>query len=283
MTAAFDPRLVKVTLDLPGGTQEYQDIAIFAQGRLFGSPIQNVCECKIFNLTKQNTDFIVTQASPLKSPRTPIFMALDVGRQSYGTFRLFQGNVIAAEVTQPPDIGICLRSLTSNFLTGAIQGVQQGGSTSLMRISQAIAARGGWVLNFQATDKQIANYSFTGSVNAEMQYLQNIGGINVFTSADDSTLYVIDATKPIDGDPILISPATGMVGVPQVTDSGVNVRVMINNGIKLGGSVTIQSDLNPAANGTFKVVQILFDVANRDNPFWYSLYCSNLAYYQGTT
>lgn len=283
MTAAFDPRLVQVTLDLPNGPQMFQDLAIMAQGRIFASPIQNTCEAKIFNIKKETIDYIVTQASPLKTPRTPINMALDVGRQSYGIFRLFQGNVIAAEVTQPPDIGVVLRSLTSNFLTGAIQGVQQTPSASLFDIALNLAQRGSWILNFQAKDKQINNYTFTGSVNAEMKYLQAVGGINVFVSPDNTTLYVIDADKAIEGQPILINAANGMVGIPQVTDSGINVRVMINNAIKLGGSVTIESTLNPAANGTFKVVQILYDLANRDHPFWYNLYCSNLAYYQGTT
>ena len=60
------------------------------------------------------------------------------------------------------------------------------------------------------------------------------------------------------------------------------VKLMMDNSIELGGSVSVQSDLNPAANGTYKVVQANFEVASRDHPFWYTLYCSNLAYYQGT-
>ena len=71
------------------------------------------------------------------------------------------------------------------------------------------------------------------------------------------------------------------MGIPQVTQQGVNVTVMINPEIQLGGTVTIDSAMNPAANGTYKVIKINFEIANRDEPFWYILETSNLGYYQG--
>jgi hypothetical protein len=57
---------------------------------------------------------------------------------------------------------------------------------------------------------------------------------------------------------------------------------MADNTVQLGGSVTIQSLENPAANGTWKIIKIDYEVASRDQPFWYTLSCSRLAYYQGT-
>lgn len=282
MTQAFDPRLVKVTLDLIDGSHVYEDLAIFAQGRLFGSSLQNTCQVKLFNLTADHRNYIITQASPLKTPRTPINIALDIGRESYGTFRLFQGYVIAADVTQPPDIGVVLESLNSNFLSGAILGTNQPAISSLHQIAQRIADRYKLALDFQATNQQIENYSFNGSLTQELRRFEQLGKINAFVSPDNTTLVILDANKAAKGDVILINAATGMVGIPQVTDSGVTVRMMINPNVRLGGTINIQSELNPAANGEFKVVQIHYMLANRADPFWYILECSNLAYYQGT-
>ena len=248
---------------------------------------QNTCECRIFNLTKQLRNTILTLASPLiirppgQPQRAPVIMSLKIGRQSYGTFLLFTGNVISCDVTQPPDIGITLRALTNNFQMAVIQGLQMPANTLLSEIAKQIADGQGLFLDFEATDKQVNNYSYTGAANNNIQKLNEMGGIQAFV--DNNTLVVLNAGAARKGDNIMINDATGMVGIPQVTEQGVLVKVMVNPAIHLGGSVTINSVTNPAANGTFKVIKINYEIASRDQPFWYVLECSNLAYAQGAT
>ena len=198
-------------------------------------------------------------------------------------FTLFSGQVIASNITQPPDIGITLRSLTSNYLQGAIAAVQQPGTSNLQTIAQGIAnsASPPLTLQFQATNKNIDNFSYTGNPINGVKKLNEIGGINAFI--DNNTLIVIDSAKAKIGDSVLIDETTGMVGIPQVTEQGVIVTCMINPDIQLGGSVTIASKMNPAANGTYKVIKINFEIANREQPFWYIIETSNLAFYQGTS
>lgn len=281
--SAFDKRLVEVDLELElGQMTTFSELAIFASGKKYGSAIMNECELRIYNLTENQRNYILTQASPLKSPRTLINMNLRIGRESYGTFLLFTGNVISCNVTQPPDIGVTLRSLTCNFFTGTILGNTQPANTLLSVIAQSVADSftPPLTLSFQATDKMINNYSQTGAATNGVDKLNQMGGVQAFI--DNNTLIVIDSDKARDGDSIMIDETTGMIGIPQVTDQGVIVGVMVNNQIELGGSITVKSVMNPAANGTYKVVKINFEIANRDQPFWYVLECSNLAYYQGT-
>ena len=279
MVSAFDPRIINIGLDFGNGPVNLEGLSVQAIGRKYGSPTMNECQCRIYNLTKQQQNYILTQASPLKRERTPINMTLDVGRESYGTFRLFEGAVFQCGASQPPDIGIMLRSLTSNYQTGIIMGTSQPATALLSVIAANVAANNGLTLVFEATDKQIANFGFNGAVSKQVSRLGEAGGVDAFV--DNDKLVVIDSQKYRKGATRVISAATGMVGVPQPTDSGVLVQMMIDNSIELGGSVEVQSELNPACNGTYKVVQINFEAANRDNPFWYTLVCSNLAYYQG--
>ena len=98
---------------------------------------------------------------------------------------------------------------------------------------------------------------------------------------DNGTLIVTDAGKPVTGSPYILNSGTGMVGIPQVTDMGVIVKMMVNNTIQIGGSVTV-STTNAAANGTYKIMQIQYEIASRDTPFWYTLVCSNLGLFNGT-
>lgn len=278
--SAFDTRIVELDIVLPTGTLSFQNLAIYAAGQKFFSANSNTCECRIYNLTRQQRNQIITLTSPLKQPRTPIVMNLKVGRLSYGSFLLFTGQVILADVTQPPDIGIVLRALANNFLTGAIQAVQYPANAPISAIAQGVATSGGWQLNNQCTDKTINNFSYTGTPLDGVTKLNQMG--NVQACVDNGTLIVADANKAVTGNTYILNASTGMVGIPQVTDQGVIVKMMVNNQIGIGGSVTVQSTTNPAANGTYKIMQILYEIASRDTPFWYTLVCSNLGLYNGT-
>jgi hypothetical protein len=280
---AFDNRLVTLTLQLTTGIVEYSGVNIVASGRKYDTSIPADCEARIYNLTAADRNNILTQASPLKiGQNTPVNMVLSVGRESYGTFILYQGNVLSCDVTQPPDIGVGLRAITLGGAMGLIVQNNQSSIATLKTIAQSIADSLGVGLDFQATnDKQIDNYSFTGAALKQVEKLNHMGGIKAYI--DNGTLVVQDANKPRTGDVVQINANTGMVGIPQVTELGVIVKAMINPQIKLGGQVNVTSLINPAANGLYYVTQINFEVANRENPFWYTLSCLSPDKYLGGT
>lgn len=286
MASAFDSRIFKLTIQAPEGSREFnEDFTIRASGRKYAGNIQAEAEIRIYNLTRDMQDYLLTQASPLYKQgqdRTPINIALDVGRKSTGLFRLYEGYAFQCGMTQPPDIGITFRALTNNLLTGLIAGANMAQQVPLRQIAQNVATNNGLQLDFQSSQggKLISNWSVSGSAQQQIESLGLAGDIDVFV--DGAVLVVIDHNAMRDASDILISADTGMVGIPQVTDDGILVKVMINPAIKVGCGVKIDSKLNPAANGTFKVTRLYFEVASRDTPFWYTLCCSNLALYQGT-
>jgi hypothetical protein len=120
-----------------------------------------------------------------------------------------------------------------------------------------------------------------------LQKINDFGGVDAFV--DNNTLTIIDSDKALNGKPFVVSESMGMVGIPEATQQGVNVTVMLNPQIQLGGSIVVNSIVNPAVNpennkktkGVFKIKKLNFEVANRDVPFWYVLETSNLGYYQG--
>jgi hypothetical protein len=296
MSSAFDPRIIEIDIVLPDQTYTFSgDYSIYASGSKFGCATMNSCSLRIDNLTKELRNTILTLASPLLSPpsnnpafansqaatRKPVILNLKAGRQSTGVFLLFTGNVISCEVTQPPDIGIVLRSLTNNFNMSLLANIQQPAVTQLSEIAQTIAIQNGLFIDFEASDKQIDNYSFTGALNNNLEKLNQMGGIQA--GVDNGTMWVINAGSVRKNTGFTISESTGMVGIPQVTDQGVTVKVMMNSAILVGGQVTIQSVTNPAANGTFKVAKMDYEIASREQPFWYTLLCSNIGVFQGST
>lgn len=272
MTNAFDNRIIKVGLELEGGMQYFQDLSIVATGSKFTSSLDALCEVQIFNLTREQRNFILTQASYIRQPRPlPIRMSLDVGRESYGTFRLYDGYVYSALATQPPDIGILLSSLANNAQTSQFKGQTQSAKANFRTICQQVATENGKTLDFQATDKIIENWQSSSSLRDSIKSLHDLANVNV--DADSDIMAVWDVGAPRKGEIRVINQTNGMVGIPEITEWGVRVKMMIDNSIKLGALVRVESDTNPAVNGEYTVSKIDFQIANRQQPFWYVLEC----------
>lgn len=286
MTSAFDQRIIQVGVEIDGTTYLYEGLDIRASGTKYLSPTNNNCTIRLSNLTRDHRNYILTKATPLNAPgrqRQTVNISLDVGRESYGTFRLFEGAAWAMGATQPPDIGIILEGLTNNLAMSLINTVSFAAATPLKTIAQKIADQNGLALDFRvANNKNIANYSYTGPVGKQVQKLSEMG--DVIAHVDGKTLHVIDTSPTLGADDpvILLNQNTGMIGVPQPNMGGVIVKCLITSSIKLGTRVNIQSEINPSVNGEYTVWNINFDVANRDQPFWYTLFCRNDIFFRGS-
>lgn len=91
---------------------------------------------------------------------------------------------------------------------------------------------------------------------------------NLFWSYQNETLEII----PADGNlnqRTLISPRTGMIGVPTITDNGIVVQTLLDASIRPNRLIEVQSetlDMNDAGS-TYRVNSVGFRGDNRDGPF----------------
>jgi hypothetical protein len=272
--APLDLRIVKVSIEVNGKLRTYSDVNITATGTKYANPLQNECEVVIDNLAKDVQNFILTESSPYNLNRRPKKLILEAGRQSYGVTKIYEGNIISSKVTQPPDIQLHLKCLTGNFLKGLLIGRNQLGFTSLLPIAQAAARDVDMRLNFQATDRQVANYSFSGPAIKQIDALNGLGGINVYV--DDNTLVVKDAGVPLRGAVKLVDEQNGMVGIPEITEQGLKVKFLLDNKTVLGGLLRVKSNLYPVVNGDYLIYKLGFEITNRARPFYYTAECMRL-------
>lgn len=268
MPQSLDPRIVKITIDVNGRLKTYSSpMNIRASGTKYGNALQNDCTVILSNLDRSTQDYILTETSPYNLNKTPKTVIVEAGRESYGTAVIYRGNIIKSIVSQPPDISITLSCLTGNFLKGNIITRNQSGVASLEAICRGVSQDTSTILNFQATDKNIANYSFGGGALNQVELLNNMGGINAFI--DDDTLIVKNALVPLTGVTRVLSAETGMIGIPEFTEQGIKVKMLIDNQTKLGAGLHINSVQYPAANGEYVIYKLGFDIASRDVPFYY--------------
>lgn len=266
--AELDPRIVKVTVDIDGLERTFETpLAITATGVKYANALQNQCEITIFNMRKALRDQLLTETSPYNLNKTPKRVTLEAGRESYGTSVIYVGNVVYCSVSQPPDIGITMHCLTGNFLKGNILSRTQPGTATIEQISKQLAQDNELLLDYQATDKNVSNFNYSGSSMQHVEALAALGGINVFVN--DNTLYVKDAWVPLTGKVREVSANKGMVGIPEFTERGVRVTFLMDGNDDLGGSLVLESKLYPSANGTYVIYKLGFQVTSRDTPFYY--------------
>lgn len=263
---AFDQRIINVGVEVNGQLTMLKNVAVAVTVVKTDNCIQNECEVRIANLDQKTRDFILTETSPLNKVRTPKRVVVDAGRVSYGTSRIIIGDIISSHITQPPDIWLTLKALTGNYYNGKIVSNNQGSTASVSQISQSIADGMGLSLDFQATDKNVSNYSHDGSALKQVNSIGDLGNYSAYV--DDNVLVVKDKNVPLSGSTTILSAESGMIGIPEISPYGVKVKFLINNTTKLGGAMTINSKLNPSANGTFCIYKLSYELASRDTPFY---------------
>lgn len=261
----FDPRLLRLSVEVDGKINQYTGLYIAASGMKYANPLQNECTVKIMNLRKSVRDYLLTETSPFNRPRRRKRLILEAGRQSIGYFKIFEGDIVESSPSQPPDITLTLKASTGGWWKTAMTSASYGGSVPMSTIAKQAADSMGLRLQNDATDKNIANYSYTGSTLRQVDQIQDMG---YTTFIDDDTLYVSNRGEGVKGAQYVLSSKTGMIGIPQPTEQGVKVKFMLDPQARVGSRITIESEINPAVNGDYIVYKLGFDIANRDTPFY---------------
>lgn len=269
---AVDPRRIRVGIEVSGQINFYEGLRVRASGTKFANPLQNECQVTISGLSEATRDYILTEASPYNENRTPKRLILEVGRVSTGLFRLYVGDIISADISSPPEVEITIKAKTQNAQAGNVVAIAGAPLSKLSGVSQRVAEEIGLGLDFQALDKNIANFAFSGSASKLISQLQESGDVRAFI--DDETLIVKDYDKALAGRVKILSQETGMVGIPKATDKGIDVTFLIDSESLLGGALRLQSKFNKSINGDYVIDQLKFDVASHDDPFFYTANCT---------
>lgn len=265
--SAIDPRILRVGIEVSGEIRWYDEgLQITAQGTKAVTDVQNSCNVSITNLSRDVRNYILTETSPFNKNRTPKTLIVEAGRVSTGTARLFVGNITRSSPSQPPDIRLDLEAQTGAFKKGEIVARSGRATEGLRTIAQRVATDLEATLVFEAADKLIANYSFSGATLRQVNALAEAGNVDAYL--DDQTLVVKERNKPLANRVKIVNASTGMIGIPEATERGVRVRILFDLQTELGGQMDLTSELNPALNGSYTIYKIDFDLATRDTP-WY--------------
>lgn len=274
MTTLLDLRRIRIGIEVLGQVQFYEGLRVKVSGTKSADPTQNECTVTLSGLNQRTRDYILTETSPFNENRTPKRLIVEVGRVSTGLFRLFVGDIITADPGSPPDLDITIKAKTMNAQSGNVVSTSAGPSARLSALSQRVASDLGLTLEFQAQDKNIANYTHTGSALAQVQKLAQAGGVQAFI--DDAVLIVKEQLGTRAGRLRILSQNSGMVGIPKATEKGLKVSFLLDGDAAIGGVLRIDSRINRALNGDYVIDQLAFEATSHEDPFFYTALATRL-------
>jgi len=109
-------------------------------------------------------------------------------------------------------------------------------------------------------------YTVCGTCKDELDTLGR--GKDFYWSVQNETMEVIPGNSFVGGI-VLLSPETGLIETPKLTDNGVKVRALLNPEIRPNRRIRIQSEtleMN-AENGEYRISECIYTGDNRDGDF----------------
>lgn len=269
----FDDRIVKLvfTYGTQTATIDTSDDPknppfIVANGSKFVDVTQNECNIQVANLSRDLRNALATNLTPFDYNQARKSVQVWAGRVSTGLFLRYQGDIVSAVPTQPPDIIMNIRSRTMQFFKNNLVAQSYAITAPLSQIAADISKQLGLNLRFEATDRSIANYAYTGSATGQIQRLQKLGAIDAYV--DDGTLVCKDKGVALENTVFELSQAGGMIGQVELTEYGVRVKSLLSPNVKLGGTLRLNSVQNPSLNGDYTIYRTGFEIATRDVAFY---------------
>lgn len=264
---AFDNRIVRVGITIDGVTTWYEDLFIEAKGIKVSSSISASCDITIIGLSSETRNFILRETRPDTPNAKRVQVELQVGRKSYGAESYYIGDVFRSEALPKPNLGIMLRCITGYKNKAKLVSNTASEVTKLSNIAKAVANNNDLELSFQATDKNIRSYSFTGSAHAAIKNLEALANVQVYVDGD--TLYVINEGEANNNTTEFdISDDLKNLISSSGTESGVKIRTMFQPSVNIGSIVNLDSQLNPQLTGKYKLYKVEFHLTSRAQPFY---------------
>lgn len=267
---SLDKRIIRVGVSI-GDVMHYYDsrdgFRIDAFGAKYADPTESTCEVHITGAASSTRDFILTETSPFVTGRRPVFCVVEAGRESIGYFKLFEGHITKSRPTAPPESKIILTVNNGFSINSDMYSLVMPGNVALSTIADRIAHEIKKDLFFRAVDKQINNFGYTGGGMGLVRRLSEMGDVMAYL--DDSALIVHNKDNGLDERFRVLDKDSGMIGVPELTDVGCTVKYLVDGESILGGYIRIESQVNKAATGNYRIGQLDFGVSSHGNDFFY--------------
>lgn len=243
----------------------------------------------IYNLNREDLQFLSTSAATWLQKQNLI--------QLYAGYDdevelLASGQITEAIPEGNPDVGLSVRLISGLQWYGQNIELQKNNIT-IRELLKDCARTMGFTYNEPAylesnewLNKVVPNFSFTGTPYQELSTIQAMcggfnsdgDGLNIVSGVGEITVW--SPNPQANASVLLVSKETGMVGYPQPTAAGVQVKILLNPTVRPGDVIEVQSVRTPFINGQYYITSIQHEGELRGNNWYSTLTCSRMSGYK---
>lgn len=200
--------------------------------------------------------------------------------------KIFDGRILKANPTGQPDTSLYIYAWSTLETTGDIAEIKENNIKYVDLLERVVKGMNmGLVIspevrNSPQLQKVASQYALNGTYGEHYnRVVSDITGYNVVKDQIVFTIYnntvyvskqdVVNKTLPV----IIASSQSGMVGIPEPTATGVDIRMLLDVSIVSGQTLELRSELLPRYNGLYNVYNVTHRGSVRDNDFYTDLQC----------
>lgn len=218
--------------------------------------IMNKAQISIANLAKDDINYLTTYTSQFIAVGQHKTIKIYAGYEKTGVSQIFAGDIVRAIPTMPPDIWLNCDALSGYYLNKTPISKTISGDVPIQSVCEQTSNILGLSLNFEATiEKSISGFNFTGDQNKLIKSLNELGGITAYE--DDGVLNVVNTGMPSNATGMrYINETSGMIGNPNPDPLGVEITVLLDNSLKIGQKIYLESISEPSCNGEYFIYEL---------------------------
>lgn len=88
-------------------------------------------------------------------------------------------------------------------------------------------------------------------------------------SVQDGKILFMKRTEVMPGGAVLLTPETGLIGVPQITEDGIEGKCLLNPKLKIGAALQLESKVHAEISGQYRIISLTHQGDTHGND-WYS-------------
>lgn len=249
-------RKIILEFKTPAGDKQLDGIEVkFSVNKLM-SAVMNKADIEICNLTQEDIEYLTTYTSQFIAINQRKRVRLWAGYEEDGVSLIFDGDIVEGMPTNPPDRWIKCKALSGYYSNKEVVSKTLGGDVSVKDLCTEASNLLNLPMVFESESvKKISDFSFTGDKTKIIKDLNELGGITAYE--DDGVLFVLDKDTPRKTvDVRYISETSGLIGIPKPDPIGIECTVLLDNSLKIGQRIYIESKIFPSASGEYFIYEL---------------------------
>lgn len=276
MAKSFTKKQIRIGLALYKGEQKrtlvYEGIETHVGIEKPGEPDENKATVELYNLSMDAMrDMTTLSFKPLQSKNNLI--VIFAGDETNGMSQCFAGEIQTAyaDFSGAPTIKMHIEAAAGSYPSlKASPPIAVKGSQSAASLIEQFAKESGYTFLNNGVSASVKNAVLNGDPVSKMRTVAGMVGCELII--DDNQVKIQPFDKGLDqGNAVLMSKDSGMLGYPTFTSEGIKLRCLYNPDLQLGGMIEVDSVV-PGAEGTWKISKLSHSlVANSPSPGdWFS-------------